>query len=407
MAAFQNGDYQSMYNFYQESIKLSSKIKSIGNLQVDYFNLSIALNVLMRKKEAIASLEKASFYANKTHNYRLLSRIYGAIGDLYSHLKNDEERKKYIKKSLEYAQKINDESILVMGWSHELEWYLRKKNLLEAEKYGKKALAALRYLDMPALKLTVDENMHKLYVIKGQQDEALKHYKQYADLKIQLLEKNARKEVAEIDAKYQVEKKDLIIKNQKTELLAQGRMIKIYVLTAIAILLFILGYVLLYQQKKFWKTFTFRVLRKKEQEISQYQKIIEAQEHNDLKLAQRSHSINEELEYIMKKDKIFLDPYLDLNQVIKMLSTNKKYLYEATSEFGIKNFRAYINEYRINYSKKDIESKISEKVSFNVSTLYNEYGFKSNATFYRAFKSETGLTPSEFIDELKKVVFKK
>jgi AraC-like DNA-binding protein len=404
MAAFQNGDYQSMYNFYQEALKISTKIHSEGSLQVDYFNLSITFNALKQKDKALEMLKKAHYYAAKTHNYRLLSRICGSMGDLYASLKNDEERKKCIQKSMEYAQMINDKTTLVMGWSHQLEWNLKNNNLVEAEKYGKKALAALQYLDMPSLKVSIDDNMHLLYLKKGEQEEALKHYKNYAQLRIKLLERKARKEVAEIDAKYQAEKKDLIIKNQKSELLAANRMLKINILIAVAILLALVGYLLLYKQKRFWKKNLFVLLRKKENKIRHYQEILEAQENNNVKAIDRINTIYEDLELIMKKDKIFLDPDLDVNQVIKILSTNKKYLYEATSEFGTKNFRSYINEYRIEYSKEDLEKKIINKDTFNISTLYNEYGFKSNATFYRAFKAETGLTPSEFLEELKQVI---
>lgn len=404
MMAFQNGDYHSMYNFYQEALKISSKIHSEGSLQVDYFNLSIAFNALKQKEQALEMLNKAIFYANKTHNYRLLSRIFGSMGDLYASLKNDEERKKCIQKSMEYAQMINDTSTLVMGWSHQLEWNLEKNNLVEAEKYGKKALDALQHLDLPLLKLSVDENMHRLYLKKGEQEEALRLYKNYAQLRIKLMEKKAKKEVAEINAKYQAEKKDLIIKNQKTELLAANRMLKINLLIGVTIVIALIGYISLYNQKRFWKKIIFVLLRKKENKIRHYQEILEANENNEAKTIERSYTIYEELEAIMKKDKIFLDPDLDINQVIKILSTNKKYLYEATSEFGAKNFRAYINEYRIDYSKKDIEEKIINKESFNVSTLFNEYGFKSNATFYRAFKTETGLTPSEFVEELKNFI---
>lgn len=402
MSAFQNGDFNSMYSFYQEALKISTKLNSEGSLQVDYFNLSITFNAMKQKEKAIEMLKKAQFYANKTHNYRLLSRIFGSMGDLYASLKNDEERKKCIKKSMDFAKMIDDKNTLVMGWSHELQWNLEKNNLVVAEKYGKKALQALQYLDMPSLKLAVDENMHRLYIIKGQQDQALKHYKNYAQLRIKLLQKKARKEVAEIDAKYQAEKKDLIIKNQKSELLAANRRIKLNILIAFTIVLLLTCYIVFYNQKRFWKKLIFVIVRKKESKIRHYQEILEAKNNTELKPVERSHTIYEELESIMKKDEIFLDPDLDLNQVIKMLSTNKKYLYEATSEFGGKNFRTYINEYRIDYSKKDIENKIINKDAFNVSTVFNDYGFKSNATFYRAFKAETGLTPSEFIEQLRK-----
>ncbi|WP_307528617.1 AraC family transcriptional regulator [Pedobacter sp. W3I1] len=63
-----------------------------------------------------------------------------------------------------------------------------------------------------------------------------------------------------------------------------------------------------------------------------------------------------------------------------------------------KNFRDWINSYRVNHFLKQYPLK-SDKIT--IEALASEAGFKSLATFYNAFKKETGLMPTTyFVQEL-------
>jgi len=58
-----------------------------------------------------------------------------------------------------------------------------------------------------------------------------------------------------------------------------------------------------------------------------------------------------------------------------------------------KNFRDWINGYRIDYFLKQYPLK-SDKIT--IEAIASEAGFKSQATFYNAFKKETGLMPTAY-----------
>ncbi|WP_167354652.1 helix-turn-helix domain-containing protein [Pedobacter terrae] len=58
-----------------------------------------------------------------------------------------------------------------------------------------------------------------------------------------------------------------------------------------------------------------------------------------------------------------------------------------------KNFRDWINGYRVDYFLKQYPVK-SDKIT--IEAIASEAGFKSQATFYNAFKKETGLMPTAY-----------
>ena len=64
------------------------------------------------------------------------------------------------------------------------------------------------------------------------------------------------------------------------------------------------------------------------------------------------------------------------------------------------NFYQFINEFRIEKFKKLIQSPDSQK--YSIMGLAKKAGFNSKSTFYTAFKSIEGTTPSQYQKEINK-----
>lgn len=101
---------------------------------------------------------------------------------------------------------------------------------------------------------------------------------------------------------------------------------------------------------------------------------------------------------LFETNKLHLKADLDLEYVVKALGTNKKYLYFALNRNN-ENFRGFVNKFRVNEAKMLIEISIREKQIPNFNDIVENSGFNSIVTFYRAFKSVTGMTPKEYANE--------
>jgi AraC-like DNA-binding protein len=95
-------------------------------------------------------------------------------------------------------------------------------------------------------------------------------------------------------------------------------------------------------------------------------------------------------------------PYLDNDLTILDLSAKtgiaRHHLTQVLNENYKRNFFIFINEYRI---KEVIERFNDPKFNnYTILAIALDAGFNSKATFNSFFKSQTGLTPSEYREKI-------
>ena len=111
-------------------------------------------------------------------------------------------------------------------------------------------------------------------------------------------------------------------------------------------------------------------------------------------------SEKEKVEYLQKlenhfnDDKPYLNPELTISDVASRLNISAKYLSQVINETIGKNFYDFINSYRIEEAKKQLNEGLDSKKTV-LEVLY-ESGFNSKSAFNNAFKKQTGFTPTEF-----------
>jgi AraC-like DNA-binding protein len=108
-----------------------------------------------------------------------------------------------------------------------------------------------------------------------------------------------------------------------------------------------------------------------------------------------------ELRELLETKQLYLNPNLNIEDLIKELSTNKNYLYYAIKSNYEDNFKSLLNDYRINHIKSMIVESIENNKKIRMEEIQESSGFQSAASFFRVFKSKTGLTPLEYSQQVK------
>ena len=109
-----------------------------------------------------------------------------------------------------------------------------------------------------------------------------------------------------------------------------------------------------------------------------------------------------QLKHSMDHDKLYLDPELNLNKVAQHTGINSKTISAILNQYHQTSFNDFVNDYRVREVKERLIDPASQHLT--ISGIALESGFNSQATFQRAFKSNTGMSPKEYINlSLKKM----
>lgn len=106
--------------------------------------------------------------------------------------------------------------------------------------------------------------------------------------------------------------------------------------------------------------------------------------------------LKEKLIQIMEVEKAYLDPSLSLPELAQKLNSNVHLLSRTINEGFDKNFRDFVNHYRVMSFIEKVNREGYKNHTFLGIAL--DVGFNSKSSFNRSFKKITGKTPREYFN---------
>ena len=416
----QNRRFDEALAYYQRANLLTIKLKDTINFSLGKFNLGLTFLNLIKTDSCIYYLQQAATLAQQNRQNDALIYIYGTMADCYLRMKNEKERKRYLLLANQIAEKIGNKQFLAMGFSNLAQGALELKSYNEVLGYGQRALDLLKEQPYPVLKMKVDSMMCSAWKETGNFSEAFNYLSVFVKEKEQISSERQQQQLNSLMVSLQVKEKDLTIAQQQLDLGRKKKNLQLMGLVVVIIVLLAMGQLLFIVRNRKFRKELFRKEKDLDQQMIEIQTWMEWKQNNAyiekrspvniLKKVEQTKerpsfnaqtSLYTALRELFNSQKLYLDPELNLNTVIRILSTNKKYLYQAISENSDENFRSFLNRYRVAEAKRIIGQKLLTTEELILSELYASVGFNSPATFYKAFKSVTGLSPQDYATELK------
>lgn len=84
-----------------------------------------------------------------------------------------------------------------------------------------------------------------------------------------------------------------------------------------------------------------------------------------------------------------------LERLAQLTGSNSKYVSQVINDTFNKNFRTYVNDYRVNLARQRL-ADLEHYGNYTTKAIGESLGFSSQASFINVFRNATGLTPSQY-----------
>lgn len=433
---YQFNDYNSAKKYYELAyINTHDKylsgivLNNLGLLSHDENKLDIALSLYQKAYNIIRHDMKDSIYNEALNN----------IGLIHQELKNYDSAFFYYHSALKSANKLKENERKCASTIHNLGKLHFKLNNYDSAVY---------YLNL----CNIVAEKHKLFNILsanylffseieesgGNMNLAFSYYKKYSAIKDSLFNAVKYATINELQFMYDMEKVDKHIKSLNIEqgikdrtIMTQRRLQAVMGLVLLTVISFL---IILYLKNKTLNR-AYNVLALKNIEIvesgklneqlkMEYESRLQEQDIVIKKLREcnsmepcnevgeniikyKNSSLKEDIKdklltailVIMEDKAVFCDVDFTIDKLSKMVGSNSRYISQIINDSFKKNFRAFINDYRIKEARKILLDPSYHK--YSIESIGCMVGFKSRRLFDITFKEITGITPSFYVKSIK------
>ena len=420
---FETNEFQKALSSFFIAIDIFNQRGIRENEAITYNNIGLIYKQLNKPDSAL-------YYFN--NSLQLKKELKNDLGQAYTLInmaiveykfkKDDPKAKLYFNTALDILL-INKDSVSISVLYNQLgNFYYYKNDLFQAKTFYHKSLKYSQKIHSFKNQKLSYNMLYKIALVEKENSNALNYYQKYNDCKDTIEHNEIIKNLNELKLKYQSEKNEQRItflcneqelKNEQISL--QQKIIIIFTLFIIATLIFL--FVIFTQNKKMKlanKNLTIRNLEivKSEKQLieakDELETIIENLESDKKQQIKKQYKLsieeNQEQELLAKilnsfeKDNVFLDENFSIDELAKKIDTNKTYIsYTINKNFKM-NFSSFVNQYRVKKARILLSS--AKYKNYTIESIGQESGFKSITVFNKAFKKFTGLTPSDFLNNL-------
>lgn len=389
----QINNYEKAKYYGKLSLYYAEKINSLNNILDTYSNLVVSYRGLNEIDSAKYIFNKIIETAAKLDRPYTIAQARMNMGNLYSDEKDYKKAREQFEMSLALCQKYKiNEGILYNYINLGSNYQAQKRYPAALIAYDSAVYYAKKVNAPPFMISYIYDGYTNLFENTGNYKKALENHRIMDSLNSVVNLEQSKKEIAEIQAKYDSAVKDAEIEKINNEYLIKRNQTRIlFLLSAVVLLATVFTIVfLIYRNKKLRQLYARNVEIIKTINFSSY---VESQQ---VKLGENEplKKIFDEILATLENEKLYQNPDLTVNDMANEINSNQKYVSNAIATYANTNFNNLINFYRITEAKRLIVSR--EYPTLN--EIMYACGFNSRTPFYNAFNKHTGMSPKQFKD---------
>jgi serine phosphatase RsbU (regulator of sigma subunit) len=218
-------NYPLTLKYYFKSLEINEAMGDKLRMVANYDDLSIVYKLMNKYQEALDYCQRTIRLAAEIGNKKGLATSYGNLGALYTSMGNYELAIESLKKSSSLQTEMNDYYNLGEGFNSTAEAYLQYRKPDMAISFAEKALQIGQDYKYKAIASAATQILAYANSSKKDFAKAYDYLAMYADLQDSTYNENNSKQINEMSAKYESEKKELMISSlEKDKALSQEKL---------------------------------------------------------------------------------------------------------------------------------------------------------------------------------------
>lgn len=403
------GDYVRAQSYYEEGLKASRKAGMTDN-EVKFLNDLAIVNCYLGNREKAEGFNR--MMAGLKPKDSLLQNYFYRITSAYieNAFGSREKAIMSIRETLAFIDSVGLDERLKLSSLSELSEYFEKTDQLDSALYYLDIYDTIAHKEKAAEMIADNKRRYmRVYTKLGDMENALKYQEEYfthTDSAMNALRfinaSNRFQQHKEARTGIMIEDLKKTISNQKM---------------TIAIIVFSICIVILWLSFRHKERIAYRQLFRRNRELVEIEekvRLIESRHSmTDAALSDedgrdfgaesgsqavslsddRNRLLFERISSYMSVTDVYCDPEFSLSRLAKAVESNTKYVSMAINDNTGKNFRTFINEYRIREARRRLLDS-DNYGNVTIQYLAESVGFMSTSAFNMAFRKFTGMTPT-------------
>lgn len=211
-------EYDKAIEYFLESLEFNTNLGRQLEMAKNNNNIGSVYQQTNEYDKALKYYEDALDYF-KTTNYKIyVAIIQDNIGSIYANKGDFEKALTYHSEALSIHERLKNNSGISYTNNNIGNLYMKMGHYSKANSYLRKSLDIAEKINDIDQLYQVHHSLSENYELLGRYKESLAYFKEYSTLKDSFLNENKQNEIAELEAKYETEKKEAQIKLQELEL---------------------------------------------------------------------------------------------------------------------------------------------------------------------------------------------
>lgn len=392
-------DFEPAIDFYNKGLKIS---KQLNNQTVEFklINNLIGIYCDTKRLNLAEKYNEQILLLSHVDKGILLSQYLCNKGYIAKNLGDDKALVEWMERGLSWIEKHHlDNSCKVYPYQEIYQAYERQKNYGPALRYLDKYYDLAIHSNQKYLVIDCYKAYMRLYTKTGNKEKSLYYQDKYFEYSDSIL--NLRNFIR-VKNEHQAFEKH--VTGEKIENLEQISSMQrnMLVIVLIGLVLTIIVAFVIYRQRQALNKVnealyernrelleadarSHRANKKKEPQSAASVDDRDSDSHND--------ELLDKINLVMEDEEVFCNPDFSLVALANMIDSNTLYISQVINSTYNKNFRSFINEYRVRVGMKRLMDN-ERYGNYSIQGIAESVGYRSASNFVLAFKKVTGMTPS-------------